>query len=288
MNIFDFRMRPPYGSFLNLGIYSPVCNEAMPMKTHSVPSPSAREKSLDLFWKEQDAAGITKGIAMGRLVPDDLSSVTNDDIHALAKAYPDRVVPFGGLDVSRGVAATLDELERCLELGFKGFAMEPAYCLPPRFADANVLYPIYARCEKAGVPVVLTMSVYQGTLEHSNPVAAQRVAEDFPNLQLVLAHACYPWIPHVFNLCLVCSNVWLIPDLYMMHPYAPGNDMYAQAMRWLDGERLLFATAYPCYNIEQAVRDVKRFGFSDEHLEKFFHGNAEKLLGSDVVNGRQA
>lgn len=40
-----------------------------------------------------------------------------------------------------------------------------------------------------------------------------------------------------------------------------------------------FGSAYPCNNLEQAIEDVKRFGFNDELLEKFFYGNACKLLG---------
>ena len=83
---------------------------------------------------------------------------------------------------------------------------------------------------------------------------------------------------------MVCPNVWLLPDLYMLNPDTPGNSMYGEAMRWLDGERILFGSAYPCYNMEQAVRDVERFGFSEEHKKKFFHGDAEKLLGADLVN----
>ena len=278
MEILDFRLRPPYRSFTRLGIFHPVCNESAPQKHHAVPSRSAEERSMDLFWKEMDKADIKKGVAIGRQVPDDTASVSNDDIHALAMEFPDKIIPFGSLDVSRGISAAMDELERCIDMGFKGVAMEPAYFMPPRHADANVLYPVYSRCEKAGLPVVLTMSFFQGNLDYSNPTAVQHVAQDFPDLQIVLAHSCYPWIPHVFQVCLVCPNVWLLPDIYMMNPDAPGNQMYAEAMRWLDGERVLFSSAYPCYNMEQAVHDVERFGFSERHLEKFFHGNAERLL----------
>ena len=70
----------------------------------------------------------------------------------------------------------------------------------------------------------------------------------------------------------------------MLNPDTPGHSMYGEPMRWLDGERIVFGAAYPCYNMEQDVRDVERFGFSEEHKKKFFHGNAEKLLGADLVN----
>ena len=84
---------------------------------------------MELFWKELAAAGIRKGVAIGRQIPDDTASVSNDDVHALAVEYPDKIIPFGSLDVSRGIAAAMDELERCITLGFKGIAMEPANCM---------------------------------------------------------------------------------------------------------------------------------------------------------------
>lgn len=283
MKIFDFRLRPPYKSFKNLGIYTPACNRTAPQRAHGIPSDAADNKDLSLFWKEMEEAGIARGVIMGRQVPDDTASVSNDDIHDMALEFPDKVIPFGSLDVSQGISAALDELERCIAFGFKGIAMEPAYCQPPRYADANVLYPIYARCEKAGIPVVLTMSFFQGNLDYSDPVAAQRVAQDFPELQIILAHACYPWLMHVVNLCVIQKNIWLLPDLYMLNPDAPGSDMYGQAMRWLDGERILFGSAFPCYNLKQAIHDLERFGFSEEHKEKFFYKNAEKLLGMKLV-----
>lgn len=282
MKIFDFRLRPPYKGFTRLGLYNPPCNEGLPQKYHGRPSEAARQKSMDLFWKEMEEAGICGGVVIGRQVPNDAASISNDDIHDMALEYPDRIIPFGSLDVSRGVARTMDELERCIEWGFRGMALEPAYCEPPRFADANVLYPIYARLEKAGIPVLLTMSFFQGNLDYSNPAAAQRVAEDFPNLQIILAHACYPWIPMVMNIPIVTPNIWLLPDLYLLNPDAPGSDMYGQALRWLNGEHVLYGSAYPCYNLKQGIEDVERFQLSDEIKEKFFHSNAEKLLGITI------
>lgn len=283
MKIIDFRLRPPYGGFLNLGIFkNGPCNENVPQKWHGRPSSAAREKSMELFWAEMEEAGICGGVVIGRQVPDDSASVSNRDVAELAEKSGGRLVPFGSLDISRGVSAALDELDACLEMGIRGIAMEPAYAEPPRKADANVLYPVYARLEKAALPVVLTMSFFQGNLDYSNPDAAQRAAQDFPDLQFVLAHACYPWIPQVFNLCLVQKNIWLLPDIYMLNPDAPGNEMYGQAMRWLNGERVLFGTAYPCYNLKQAVEDVGRFNFPPDILEKFFHGNAERLLGGPI------
>jgi len=115
--IFDFRLRPPYKGFKNLGIFSPICNEAAPQKYHGIPSEAARTKDLDLFWKEMEEAGISGGVIIGRQVPNDAASVPNDDILDMAREYPGKIIPFGSLDITRGVSATLDELDRIIELG---------------------------------------------------------------------------------------------------------------------------------------------------------------------------
>ena len=277
--IFDFRLRPPYKGFKQLGIFSPVCHEAVPQKYHGIRSEAADKKDLDLFWKEMEDAGISGGVIIGRQVPNDAASVPNDDILDMAREYPGKIIPFGSVDVTRGVSATLDELDRIIELGIKGVAMEPAYAIPARKADANVLYPIYARCEKAGIPMVLTMSFFQGDLDYSDPVAVQHVAHDFPNLQVVVAHGCYPWVPQIFQVLITHPNVWLLPDIHMLNPTAPGNQMFGDAMKWLDAERILYGSAWPCYNLTQAVKDIERFNLSEEHKEKFFWKNSEKLLG---------
>ncbi len=276
--IFDFRMRPPYKSFCNLGIFTSVCNESGPQKYHAIPSEAARQKNLDLFWKEMDEAGISSGVIIGRQLPDDSVSVSNDDILEMAREYPEKIIPFGSLDITRGVSQTLDELDRILELGIKGVAMEPACSMPPRKADANVLYPVYAKCEKAGIPMVLTMSFFQGDLDFSEPSAVQHAAHDFPRLPFIIAHGAYPWTPMAYQLPIVCPNIWLLPDIYAYNPMVPGNQMFGEAMRWLDGEHILFGSCYPCYNMKQAIDDMRRFNLPPSLLEKFFYKNAMKLL----------
>lgn len=280
--IFDFRLRPPYRSFRNLGIFHPPCNEMPPQKHHARPSEAARNRDFDAFLKEMESAGIGAGVVMGRRVPDDAVSVSNDDILELGRLFPDTFVPFVGLDVSRGVAAVMAELEKCVAGGARGVALEPAMSLPPRKADAAVLYPVYARCEQAGLVVVLTMSFFQGDLDYSDPVAVQHVARDFPRLQIVVAHGGYPWIPMVYQLPLVHGNVWLLPDIYAFNPMAPGNAMFGEAMQWLDGENILFGSAFPCYNMQQAVQDLTRFHLSESVTTKFLHDNACRLLGLNM------
>lgn len=278
--IFDFRLRPPYGEFSRLGIFQPEpCNAQPPLKYHARRTESAFATSMDLFFEEMRAAGIERGVIMPRATASAQETVSNVCVQALATAYPEIFVPFGGIDVSRGIAHALEELDTCVRMGFRGIAMEPGYFSPPRKADDAVLYPVYAHCEKLGLPVVLTLSLYQGpTIGYCQPASVQQVALDFPGLQIVVAHACYPWIPQIFSVAAVCRNVWLLPDLYLLNPMTPGNEMYENCLRWLDCERVLFGSAYPCYDMRQAVEDMERFNLTPAQREKLMYGNAAALL----------
>lgn len=166
-----------------------------------------------------------------------------------------------------------------MEYGFRGVALEPGWNDPPRLPDDAVFYPVYSMCEQAALPVVLTVSLFQGpTLEFSNPVHIQNIANDFPRLQLVVAHACYPWLPQVFNIAALHPNVWLIPDLYMHNPVTPGREMYLNGCRWLQCERILFGSAYPCYDMVDAVNDLEAYDFTPKEKEKILWRNAFSLL----------
>lgn len=277
--IFDFRLRPPYKSFLKLHIYEPVCNTTIPRSTDAWYTPSAHEKSMELFLCEMDEAGVTAGSVMARSATNYAHAVPNEEIRELVMTYPDRFVPIGGVDLSLGINAAMDELEKCHDWKFKAVCIEPGFCEPPRKADDPVFYPLYRRCQELELPVVMTLSFWVGPdIEYCNPAAAQRVANDFPTLQIAISHACYPWWPHIFGAMLACPNLWIIPDLYMIEHYAPGNQMAGDAVRWLNAERIIYGSAYPCCDVRQGVEEMKRFGFSEEHWNKVMYENAAKLL----------
>ena len=278
--IIDCRLRPPYKSFTKLHIYTPTCNKTIPRVIDAWDTPSANERSMELFIKELDEAGVTKGVVMARAAANYAHAVPNEEILELVNEYPDRFIGVGGVDLSAGIEAAMKELDTSAAYGFKAICLEPGFCDPPMKCDDPQFYPIYRRCAELGLPVVLTLSFWVGpTIEYCNPANLQRVANDFPTLQLVAAHACYPWWPHIFGAMLACPNIWIMPDLYMIEHYSPGNQMAGDAVRWLDGERILYGSAYPCCDARQGIQEMKRFNFPERLWNRVMHENAEKLFG---------
>ena len=104
--IIDCRLRPPYKSFTNLHIYQPtVCNKTLPRMIDAWDTPSANEHSMELFIKELDEAGISKGVVMARAAANYAHAVPNEEIRDLLREYPGRFIGFGGVDLSAGIDA---------------------------------------------------------------------------------------------------------------------------------------------------------------------------------------
>ena len=117
--IIDFRIRPPYKSFMNLGIIKGWQKGLEPDPRKMKPTgferrfvPSVAEGSLELMVKEMDAAGITHGVIMGRRTNNPVyGDADNADVYELAERYPGRFFGFGGIAPTS--PAALEEMEHC-------------------------------------------------------------------------------------------------------------------------------------------------------------------------------
>ena len=86
--IVDFRVRPPYKSFLDSWLYRPRDPNPDPVDMHPLRMdadrcPSFLEKSMPLFMKEMDEAGIDVGVIMGRQAAPAFGSMPNEEVAEL-------------------------------------------------------------------------------------------------------------------------------------------------------------------------------------------------------------
>jgi predicted TIM-barrel fold metal-dependent hydrolase len=113
--IVDFRIQPPYKSFLGIHFYRPRPRVQDPVKGNAFdmsrrPTQSFEDRSMDTFVQEMDEAGVDVGVIMGQQTADRWGSVRNDDIGELLRDYPGRFFGFGGVDPVREGA--VDEVQR--------------------------------------------------------------------------------------------------------------------------------------------------------------------------------
>lgn len=284
--VIDFRIRPPYKSFWELGIFKgwdmpedPAGMGATMIGRDRIPS--AEAGSMDLFLKEMDEAGIVTSVIMGRRTSDEhigKGKNDNNETYELMQKYPGRFVGFAGADPTE--EGYIEEIERCAKLGFKGVSIDPGWYAPNMYADDPRLEPLYARCEELGLICSITASCFVGPdLTYTDPTNIQRVAVRHPKLKIVIVHACWPNIDKVLGVCLNCMNVYLAPDCYYYVDNMPFADQLTRAGNSYMRHRILYNSSYPVRGLKQTVEGWSNKGLDVDALDRQLYWNAKKLLG---------
>ena len=284
-DVIDFRVRPPTGSFLNLGIYPGPDEEGSPFfKWHSTLPTSVRKRDMGTFMAELKRARVVHAVAWGRRVtrmPGESSD--NADVSALIKDYPGRFSGFGGVSLpdDDNIATAIATVEDALVTHkLKGITLEPGTYSPLSFVDDRRLYPVYERCAELGGILALTMSRTRekdATILHAGPEGTDHVARDFPSLKIVVSHAFWPWPELSIGLAFRRRNVYLVPDMYGAG--MPGYEHWVQAANTFMSKRLVFGSAYPLLGVEEMVHSYLGLGFEPSVLENVMRNNAAELLG---------
>jgi predicted TIM-barrel fold metal-dependent hydrolase len=288
--IIDFAVRPPYKGFLSLvpsfqpGPPPKDWRHVSPWSYDCDPAPSKLQESMALFMAEMDEAGISRAVVNhegGRSNPElaPAFAVSNDEIAELGELYPDRFFLFGGInldDVPAGVA----EIERVVEMGFKGVTVNTGWHDPPQYMDDERFYPIYEKCQELDIILSITLSIYMGPdISYIKPVRLQHIAADFPDLLIVVNHGGWPFVMEILGITFRYPNVWLAPDFYMFREGIPGAGHYVEAANFYLADRILFSSVYPSRPMKQSVEEFKKLPLRPEVLEKALFRNAQWILG---------
>jgi hypothetical protein len=212
-------------------------------------------------------------------------------LRRFAARAPDRLVAFTFVDPwEDGAAAKLEE--DVTRRGFRGLKLYPSI---QRFhAHDERAYPVYARAESLGIPIVFHFGVtldYRSDLRFSNPLDLHAVARDFPALHLIVAHAGAGFFRETLFLAYHCANVrvdtsgsgtWM---RYLPRPLA-----FVEVMeRLLDvfgAERILFGTdsrhaseGYRHRLLRAHHEALERLKVSDTGRRGILGGNMARLIG---------
>jgi len=117
--------------------------------------------------------------------------------HKMAKESPSKYIPFFWIEME-DISISVQELEKTVkEFNFKGVKFQPL--TQHFFPDERKMYPIYEKCVELNIPITFhTGIVALGyKIELGRPFinkygdtifGIDRVAYDFPNLKIVIAH----------------------------------------------------------------------------------------------------
>ncbi len=261
-----------------------------------------RNGTIDRLLGEMDEAGIDKTVLLALDAGIAFRSGAtmreyNDYVAAIVKAHPDRIIGFCGIDPRRGKEA-LGELERCAGIGLRGLKL---WTLTGFYPDDESYYPLYERTIELGFPMLFhTGSGPPRTyLKFNRPVYVDKVAVDFPEATIIMAHIGQPWVEEAAAVVTKNPNVYV--DISAWEPtFKAAPFVLCQALAQIKGatgslRQVLFGTDWPLFTPVlslkkwvDGIRDLtipppmQLMGFKDfteEDKRMILGENAEGIFG---------
>ncbi|MGY5876681.1 MAG: amidohydrolase family protein [Candidatus Thorarchaeota archaeon] len=170
------------------------------------------DSTVDYLKRAMENAGIEKAVILpidsGLTHKMPLTLQEKTDWHVEEIAGESNLITFVGLDPRRGKEG-LEELERAVRVkGCRGWKQYPVNGF---FPDNEEFDPYYELATELKIPVVIHTG-FTSRFKHvkyARPVYVDRVAADFPNLKIVLAHVGVPWVDEALMVSAKNPNVYV-------------------------------------------------------------------------------
>ena len=158
--------------------------------------------SADNVVRFLDREGVERICCINYVSPDVMGFTreTNDWIANFTRDHRDRLLPVGSVNPLHEINVR-DEIRRVLDLGIRMIKIHPPHQLFSPNAYLGELWQlaeIYHECEQRGVPVMFhtgTSIFPRARNVFADPMPIDDVANDFPRLSIILAHAGRPTQP---------------------------------------------------------------------------------------------
>lgn len=246
----------------------------------------------DRYVEEMDKNGIDKVVTWGIVMrPYDCRS-TVEEVAAVARRCPDRIIPFHCADPHGGKAAVQD-LERAVkDFGFRGMKVFPSYnWINP---DDERLFPLYEKCAQLGVPAVVHTGFtfnHRAWLRYHHPESLDPVCANFPELTVVIAHFGFQFVEEAITLMLKYRSLYADLAWFLLYPL----EFIARAFVWAKHfgliERIMYGSDYPLSDPKsegiERLKEVMAYqqrhelvpSLTEEDISLVLGGNAQRLLG---------
>jgi len=231
-----------------------------------------------------DAQGIERAALINYVAPEVMgfTESVNEWVCRFVRGHEDRLVAVGSLHPARTRQPREDTL-RLFDTGIRMLKIHP----PHQVIASNgylhgleALRGIYGAAQERGRPVMIHTgtTIFQGARNrYADPMDADDVAVDFPNLSLILAHAGRPlYMPTAVFLARRHPNVHLdlsgIPPAKLLD-YLPRLEEISAKCLW--------GTDYPSPGVVSMRRNVDEFlklPLSDAARERILWSNGAALI----------
>lgn len=264
-------------------IYDYIRKASLDQETQSMEMPAAYmfkdlpsydeiDDPLELTLAEMDRFGISRF----------LTNVTERDIGKRAlREHPDRFWGLINADPNQGMEA-LRTIDRAVEewgsqlksVHVWGTALQPSVAI-----DDKKMYPIYAKCIEANLPIVLYVGVPGPRIPMAPqlPILLDEVCCFFPELKIVTRHGGEPWTELMVKLLLKYPNLYYSTSAFAPKYYPSdiidfantrGADKIIHAGYWAAG-----------LTLDRIHAELPSVPLRDEVWPKFLRENANRVFG---------
>jgi len=274
MKIIDFRFRPHTPEIIN-----GIKNSAMFKATcEAIGFDKRIPEPLPQVVEGMKRRGVELAVITGRDCEVTYGfPANNPSVLEFVRAYPDLFVGFWGIDPHKGMAAVKEIVHAVEVLGMRGIATDPYLAhIPPHEARYS---PLYTKCAELNVPVFITMApppqVPRAVIDYVDPRQVDIVARDFPELTIIMSHGAYPFVNEAIFTCMRNANVYMDLSEYEL---APMGDVYMQALNNAIGDKVVFASAHPFVEQQEAIAIYNKMNLKDDVRRKVMYENAVRIL----------
>jgi len=236
------------------------------------------------FLKFLDAADIERAGLINYVSPDVIGFMpdVNDWIARYCSAEPRRLLAFGSVHPKYVVDAGA-EVDRLKKIGIRGLKVHPSHQLfaPNEYRNGfGPLRAMYERAQALGVPVMIHTgtSIFPGARNlYAQPMLADDVGVDFPDLVVILAHGGRPlWMEEAFFLVRRHKNMYMdisgIPPQKLMQHFPRIEEIAG---------KVLWGTDWPGPGVPGVRGNIEKFRalpISPAAQQQILYDNAARLF----------
>jgi uncharacterized protein len=235
---------------------------------------------------QMDEAGIDKSVLFAVDAP--ILYASNQYVKSLCDRYPDRFIGFASLNPKSTDATTV--LEHAVdELGLRGLKLHPP--LQDFFPNDETVFPVYEKAAQLDIPVVFHVGTTpfgnRCKLSQANPLLIDDVANNFPELRIMLTHLGTLWHNESFMIVEKHPNVYIDTAAYL---YEIPRLLDVNLVKRLGANKVVFGTDYPSpfadepHCMKDFVDCITSLGFSRSLLEDIFFDNINSFLSNKRDN----
>jgi uncharacterized protein len=270
-----------------LGMLKPAALELTRRSHHNFAQIEKFSADPLAFLKYLDEAGVECAGLISSVSPEVIgyTSEVCDWTARYCSASPRRLIAFGSVH-PRHVTDAGSEVDRLAKIGIRALKIHPPHQLfsPNAYREGlGPLATVYERAQTIGLPVMIHTgtSVFPGARNvYAQPILADDVAVDYPDLVIILAHGGRPlWMDEAFFLVRRHKNMYLdisgIPPQKLLLEYFPRLEEIA--------DKVLFGTDWPGFGVRDVGENIAKFRalpLSETAQHKILYGNAARLFPS--------